>query len=333
MGFLYVTEHGCSIHFSGNRFQVLKDDMILQSLPAETLNGICIMSASQMTTRCMEECLMRGIPVSYLSKGGHYFGRLISSTHVDAELQRCQCRLYDSPFSLTLARQIIYAKIHNQSVILRRYAVKNGEDDSGVRDEMRQLGEHAYTADTIEKIMGYEGRAARIYFDAVSRRIDPAFSFHGRSRRPPKDPFNCLISFGYSVVMNEICDQIETHGLNSYFGFIHRDAEKHPTLASDILEEWRAPLVDTLALSLLNGHELSESDFETDRKSGGCYLNRDGTRKYIGKLENRLEAEISYLSVDSGKQSFREAMGQQVECLKKAVREGKAELYHPLWIR
>lgn len=333
MSFLYVTEHGCKIHFSENRFQTSKDDVILSSLPAETTDGICIMSASQPTTRCMEECLIRGIPVSYLSKGGRYFGRLISTSHVDADLQRRQCRLYDTEFSLTLARRILYAKIHNQSVILRRYSSRSAEEDSDARNEMRRMGEHSFTADAIDQATGYEGRAARIYFDALSRRIDPAFLFHGRSRRPPRDPFNCLISLGYSVLTNEICDQVEVHGLNSYFGFIHRDAEKHPTLASDLLEEWRAPLVDTLALSVLNGHELTENDFEKDNSTGGCYLTREGSKKYIGKLEQRLETETSYLSDDGSKQSFRAAMGQQISSLVKAIREENAELYHPLWIR
>lgn len=87
----------------------------------------------------------------------------------------------------------------------------------------------------ISEVIGYEGRAAKSYFQALSQCIDSKFSFHGRNRRPPKDPFNSMISLGYSIVLNEIYREIEMRGLNPYFGFVHRDAENHPTLASDLI--------------------------------------------------------------------------------------------------
>ena len=104
--------------------------------------------------------------------------------------------------------------------------------------------------------MGYEGAAARIYFSTLGKLIDSEFIFSGRNKRPPLDPFNSMISLGYSIILNEIYGKLEGKGLNPYFGILHKDREKHPTLASDMMEEWRAVLIDTLVMGMLNGQPL-----------------------------------------------------------------------------
>lgn len=115
------------------------------------------------------------------------------------------------------------------------------------------------TCNRIEEMIGFEGQAAKYYFRGLAACIDKEFSFQGRSRRPPRDEFNSMISLGYSILMNEVYCKIEMKGLNPYFGFIHRDAEKHPTLASDMMEEWRAVIVDATAMSMINGHEIQKN--------------------------------------------------------------------------
>ncbi len=257
MSLLYITEHGGMVGFEGNRITIRTKEH-LRSLPVETIDSITMMGASQLTTNCMEQCMKRGIPVSFMSKGGSYFGRLVSTGNINAKLQRKQGALYETEFALELSKRIIEAKIHNQMVILRRYTRNNMEHAEEVSTLISQIKICKNkildgTLTSAGQLMGYEGNAARLYFDGLSRVIDPDFVFHGRSRRPPRDEFNSLISLGYSILMNEIYNILEVHGLNPYFGFLHKDDEHHPTLCSDLMEEWRPVIVDTIAMSLING--------------------------------------------------------------------------------
>ena len=181
--------------------------------------------------------------------------------------------------------------------------------------------------------MGYEGAAARIYFSTLGKLIDSEFTFSGRNKRPPLDPFNSMISLGYSIILNEIYGKLEGKGLNPYFGILHKDREKHPTLASDMMEEWRAVLIDTLVMGMLNGHELSNENFYRDSESGAVLLDKEGFKKYIGKLENKFHADQKYLSYIDYRVSFRRALDLQVNQLTKAIEENDASLYMLVVIR
>lgn len=121
MSLLYVNENSACIGIEANRFVVKYADGMKKMIPAETLESIAIMGYAQMTTQCVRECLRRGIPVSYYSKGGSYFGRLQSTGHINAKRQRQQCALYQSDFALQFSKKIIRAKLKNQLVVLRRY--------------------------------------------------------------------------------------------------------------------------------------------------------------------------------------------------------------------
>lgn len=181
--------------------------------------------------------------------------------------------------------------------------------------------------------MGYEGTAARIYFKILALLIDPKFTFSGRSRRPPRDPFNSMISLGYSIILNEIYGKIEGKGLNPYFGVMHKDREKHPTLASDLMEEWRAVLIDSTALSMLNGHELSVDDFYSEMDQPGVFLTQDAFKLYIKKLENKFRADSRYLSYIDYAVSFRRALDFQIGQFVKAIETEDVDVYTPIVIR
>lgn len=157
--------------------------------------------------------------------------------------------------------------------------------------------------------------------------------FHGRSRRPPLDEFNSMIGLGYSVLMNEIYGKIEEKGLNPYFGFMHRDAENHPTLVSDLMEEWRAVIVDATVMSIINGNEVSKDEFNNNLEEPGCYLNKKGVGILIKKLERKLQTDVRYLDYIDYPVDFRHAMLLQVNQLIKAMESEDASLYHPILIR
>lgn len=333
MGLLYVNESGAVIGVEANKCTVQYKDGMKKMIPIESLEGITIMGRSQMTTQCAEECMVRGIPVAYFSKGGRYFGRLMSTGHINVERQRRQSELYDTEFSLQLSKNIINAKIKNQSVVLKRYEKSKGlllNEEQKMMDICRNK---VLRCERIEESIGFEGQAARYYFQGLSKCIDDPFKFQGRSRRPPLDEFNSMISLGYSILMNEVYCKIEMKGLNPYFGFLHRDAEKHPTLASDMMEEWRAVIVDATAMSMINGHEIHKEHFVSDLEEPGYYLTKDGLKLYLNKLEKKFQTSVRYLKYVDYPVSFRRAILLQMEQLVKAIEKGDANLYEPLVIR
>ena len=333
MSLIFVTENGATIGIEDNRCYVRLSDNSVRSYPLENIEGISIFGKSQVTTNCIEECLKRGIAVSYLSQGGQYYGMLQSPGHVNTHRQRRQCELYESKFAVELAKKILVAKINNQFVVLNRY---NRTANANIESEIKMMKIcrcKIKVMDTIDEIMGYEGMAAKEYFKGVSKVINPEFKFDGRSRRPAKDEFNSMINFGYYLLNNEIYSKVEAKGFNPYFGFIHRDKEKHPTLVSDLIEEWRAVIVDATVLSLINGHEVSKEDFYEGVDKPGCFIGRNNIKIFIVKLENKLKTCTKYLDYIDYSVSFRRAIELQLDSLSKAMEEDDVELYRPMVIR
>lgn len=334
MSILYISDAGTELGIEDNRIVAKTPEGMKRAIPVETVESITLLTKAHITTACMEACMKRGISVSFFSKGGRYFGRLISTAHVNTSLQRRQSELYDTPFAMKLSQKLIRAKITNQLVVLRRYAHSKKIDISDLEKPIRIYITKTDITKNVKELMGYEGQSAKLYFEGLSRCISPEFSFQGRSRRPPMDEFNSLISLGYSVLMNEIYAEVENKGLHPYFGFMHRDAEKHPTLVSDMLEEWRSVIIDAMAMSLINGHEISKEHFRMgDDEHPGCFLTRDGLRIFLKKLEKKLQTNMHYLSYVSNAVSFRRAVALQIGRLAEAIAEGEAESYEPIVIR
>ena len=336
MSYLYVNEQGAKISFESNRFIVVYKNEMTKSIPAELMEEISVFGAVQITTQCMQECLKRGVNIIFYSKNGAYFGRLISTSHVNVQRQRLQASIYsDEDFKLKFSKKIIDAKIKNQVVIVRRYE-RNSRKTTAIRQpvsEMQYMLRKIESAKTVEQVMGFEGTAARIYFRILGELVDDDFAFTGRSRRPPKDPFNSMLSLGYSILLNEIYGKLEAKGLNPYFGLMHKDREKHPTLASDLMEEWRAVLVDATVMSIVNGHEVGIGEFYTDENKEGVFLSKSAFSKFITKIEGKFRTDTKYLSYVDYSVSFRRALDLQIMQLIKAIEMRDADAYMPIIIR
>lgn len=333
MSILFVDDDKAKIGISGNRLRVSYADGLNKEIPMELIDNVGLLGNPQMTTQAIQSCLQRGIPVTFFSKGGKYFGRLLSTGHVNTERQRLQCSLYETPFALDLAKRIISAKIKNQIVVLQRYERSKGITDQPYLQAMESCRQHLDNCSTVEEVMGHEGRAAREYFLGLAKTIEEEFIFHGRSRRPPLDEFNSLLSLGYSVLLNVLYNAIEVKGLNPYFGFIHKDREKHPTLASDLMEAWRPVIVDSLVMSMINGHEIHKDDFYIDQENPGCYLTKSGLKVFLAKLENKLQTKVKYLRTVSYAVSFRQGIYLQIDNLLNAMENEDAAVFQPIEIR
>lgn len=181
--------------------------------------------------------------------------------------------------------------------------------------------------------MGMEGFCAKIYFDSVNYILNEEYRFKKRSKRPPKDPFNSIISFGYALLYNEVFNIIGSKGLSPYVGFLHKDRNKHAALCSDIMEEFRPILVDTLAIYLLNNDKITKEDFIFNIKNNSVLLNKDGASKIVKEFEKRILQKVSYVKEVNYKMNFREIIEYQILLLVKSMIENNPKIYKAVLIR
>lgn len=331
---LYLTEHGSVLGVSGGRFVVRYTDGREEEIPKNTISGISVMAKASLTPSCIQFCLTENVPVGFFSQSGTYYGCLSGIENKGIIRVKRQIELFeDEDFSRLLSSKIVHAKINNQMVVLKKYLCSRKNDNYNMfpmrnarRKVVSVIGENSKY-----KIKGYEGIAARNYFEIMSDIIPGEYRFKGREH-PAKDPVNALLNLGYSVLTKEIYGYIEERGLNPYCGFLHENREGHAALVSDLIEEWRAPIVDTTVLSLMIGGNFPTELFSYN-VDGICVLEQEGIRLFLGKLEQRMYTQTQYLSYIKKPLTFRESVWHQVEKISKAVITGRAETYKPVIIR
>jgi CRISPR-associated protein Cas1 len=220
------------------------------------------------------------------------------------------------PFCLRLARSMIRGKILNGVAVLKRFRANHPDalpatDVDAVERHLRGLE----NCTSLEKLRGIEGAAAAAYFRAFASLVPPDLGFSGRNRRPPRDPVNALLSFGYVLAGNELQSLLDGIGFDPYIGFLHQLDYGRPSLALDLLEEFRPALVDRFTARLLNLGILSRTDF-TSGRDGGLYLDREGKRRYFAEYEKELNQPIAG---DPEGLSFRDAFRRQADRLAAAI--------------
>lgn len=328
MGTLHLVDYGVKVGYEAGRINIGNDKTDTIFIPIETIDGINVFGKPRITTQCIETCMKNGIPISFFSSAGIYIGGFVP-TYINVNRQRKQAYFNITDVSFQLARRIIYSKVYNQLTVLRRYnRTSEGNADEQIK-YIRRLQKNIDNCQDIHQLMGYEGICARYYFEGLGKLINPNFAFTKRTKHPAKDPFNSLLSFGYSLLHNEMYGIIASKGLSPYLGFIHEDKENHPALVSDMIEEWRAVIVDSMVMSLINGNEFQMSDFDC---SEGYYLCDNARKKFIKKYNEKMETITSYVS-DSAHMTYRKAMNYQIQSLAKVIDNNDDQYYRPLLIR
>lgn len=290
---VYISQQGCYLCLEKELILVKKNKDIINQIQLPLVEQILIFGKSQLTTQLIRSCLWRDIPILYLSRMGYCYGRIIAIERGYRQLSRYQQQLefYDQ---LIVARNIVSAKIKNSKTILQRQQRrKENLELQQTIDSLNYLCQQAEKADSIEKLFGYEGASAASYFSAFGQCFNnPSFIFYSRSRRPPGNQVNALLSFGYQVLWNHLFALIELQGLDPYYGCLHQSSDRHAALTSDLIEEFRAGIVDSLILYLVNKNIINaEEDFVF--RNGGCYLNDNGRRKYLQAFVTRMEEMIT----------------------------------------
>jgi len=335
VSFLYVCEPETKVKIREGQIVAEKKGGLEISLPLELLEGVILVGPAQMTVPTFAELLKNGVPVTFLSGSGEFFGRLESTKHVNIFRQREQFRAGDDEsFCLRFSAAVVSAKIHNQAVILRRYNRHLRKEK--VDDHIYQMGlleEAVSRAKTIPQVMGYEGAASRHYFSALSTMVRSEFAFTGRTRMPPLDPFNSMLSLGYTLLLYETYTAVVNKGLHPYAGLMHQDRNGHPALASDLMEEWRPVIVDSLVMSLVQGGSLEVSDFIKNEETGAVYLGKSNLRKFVRHFEQKLRSEANYLPQVNYRMSYRRAIQHQAGILANCIENKNISMYRPVRLR
>ena len=331
MSFVYITEEGARIQKKGGKFMVGRNLEVMFEIPEEVLEGLVIIDSVQVSSGAMVALLQNGTPVTWLSQTGKFFGRLESTQHVNVFRQQKQVLLQESPFSLAMSRKVIAAKAHNQLTLLRRYN-RRAENQSVERaiQNILAMRKNIFQAEDRSSLMGHEGIIARVYFEALGQLVPKEFAFSRRSRRPPLDAFNAMLSFAYTLILYELYTAISNEGLHPYFGFLHTLREHHPALASDLLEEWRAVLADSMVLSLVHHHEILPEHFHAQEDGPGIFLTREGRAIFLRAYEKKLRTVNKYMP---GEYSYRRALAHQAGCYAQALMAENADIYEPLFLR
>jgi CRISPR-associated protein Cas1 len=332
MAFLYLTEQGSVLRKEGERLVVEKDDQVLLDIPADKVESVLLFGNVQFTTQAVHLLFRHGVEMALFTSHGQLLGQLTSSFPGNVALRQAQYRRHDDgAFPLSFARTIVKAKLANGLEVLKHFRHNHPEVD--FQKELDLLQNSVASVDAqpdLSSILGAEGHGARVYFDGFARMVRKTFGFTGRVKHPATDPVNALLSLGYTLVYKEIGSLLDGLGFDPYLGFFHQPRHGHATLASDLLEEFRAPLVDRLTLFLVNDRVLQEQDFYTHAPSGGIHLKDESRKRYFLHYEKAITRPVP--SEDGTSQTgYRRLFLRQAERLRNAVLAG--EPYTPYFYR
>lgn len=285
---LYVMTQGSWLSLENENIVLSVDREIRGRFPIKIFESIACFGNVIATPPLMGFCADHGVPISFMTENGRFLARVDGPVRGNVLLRRRQYRSADDEeVSVRLARSVLTAKLANSRSVLMRFARETSNDDASrgaraVCDEIAISARSIDAARSLDELRGIEGDAARAYFSAFDDMIvaqKDSFKFNGRSRRPPTDAVNAMLSFVYSMLAHDVESALEGVGLDPCVGFLHRDRPGRPSLALDIMEEFRANTADRLVLSLINRKQVDPSGFETT--PGGAVNMSDETRKAV----------------------------------------------------
>lgn len=318
MAYLYVTEQGSVVRKSADRYLVEVEGRIVLDVPYHKLESVLLFGRVQITTQALHEMLERGIQVGLFTRHGRYRGALTPARGKQVDLRLAQFELYRDPVrSLEFARSTLQSKSANALKVLREYSerAKDGEAVGLRVNAIQHAHDSMSSAESWESLLGLEGTAARIYFDALAGYNRSVFEWPGRVKRPATDPMNALLNFVYAVMTHEIAGALEGLGLDPHVGFLHRVDYGRPSLALDLIEPLRHPVADRLVWTVLNRSMYVPEDFVGAQTSGGVVLTPSALKRFLSDYERWMLAR--------GEQSFRRLIRREAEGFVAALRGGE----------
>ena len=299
---LFVTSEDVYLTLDGENVVVNRDKQIIARYPLHTLQSIISFSYAGASPALMGACTQREIGLSFCTPRGRFLARVCGESRGNVLLRRTQYRIADDPeLSCRVARNMIYGKLYNT-----RWSIERTRRDHTLRvdvemfnqvsQQLHSLLKTVLSETNLESLRGLEGIGAGAYFgifDDMILRNKEEFFFRNRSRRPPLDRVNALLSFTYSLLTHDCASALEAVGLDAYVGFLHRDRPGRTSLALDLMEELRPCLADRFVLTLINNRTIKESDFSCS-ESGAVLLTDAGRKTFLSHWQERKRELITH---------------------------------------
>ncbi len=305
---LYITTPNAYLHLENDTAAVMINHEKKMQVPLHHISSIVCFGDVMISPALMQRCASDGISLVLLDRHGHFKARLEGPVNGNILLRLAQFQNASDPiFTLNIARAIIAGKLKNSRQVLMRGAREsdNQRDKDLITKGVNYLASSIVSlpkASDLDVLRGIEGDAAKMYFSClpllVTVDLREHFTMDGRTRRPPRDRFNALLSFLYALVMNDCRTAIESVGLDSQLGYLHSVRPGRSAMSLDLLEEFRAPLADRLALTLINRKQIGIKDFK-EYEGGAVYLADGSSKKVVIAYQERKQEEITHPLTES----------------------------------
>ncbi len=295
MSTIYVREQGAVVRKQGERLLVTKERAVVDEVQMHDLSQLVVMGNIQLTQPATAMLLRSNVDVVFMTTYGRVIGRLLHNESKFAELRLKQLQaMSDEKTNLALARQIVLGKLTNQRALLMRARVNHAEIDKGVRGIGTAI-ENAKQADNSDTLRGFEGAAGARYWAGFRVLLKNDFGFNARVYHPSPDPVNALLSFVYALLQKDVMAAVQLVGLDPYLGFFHTIQYGRPSLALDMMEEFRPLVCDPIVLNLLNLGIVQARDFlKTGNAERPIVLAEDAVKRVIEKYEERVTNKTRY---------------------------------------
>ena len=299
---LFVTSEDAYLTIDSENVVVNREKQEVARFPLHTLSGIISFGYAGASPALMGGCARRGVSLSFCTPTGRFLARSVGEENGNVLLRRMQYRAADDPaHSCRIARNMIFGKLHNA-----RWSIERTKRDHALRvdierlqasiDQIKALYPVVAEELSMESLRGSEGVGAKAYFDVFDKMIlqnKADFYFRARSRRPPLDNVNAMLSFSYSLLAGSCASALESVGLDAYVGFLHRDRPGRTSLALDLMEELRPCMADRFVLTLINNQVMRAEDFET-AENGAVLMTDMGRRKFLKSWQERKQETITH---------------------------------------
>ncbi len=335
---LYITSDDAFVHKERETFIVEVNNQKVFQAPIHTIENIVCFGFKPLTPQVMAFCAENNVGISYLTETGKFLARVYGAQKGNVLLRKAQYAISENEFeSLQIAKPIIAAKVSNYRYLLLRHQRNHPENcTDAVISAAETLGRrlnNIQQTQTLDELRGYEGECANLYFGVLSSLITSQkddFTFNQRTKRPPLDAANALLSFLYSILANDVRSALETVGLDPQVGFLHQLRPGRPSLALDIMEEFRAYLGDRVMLNLINLKQVTKKDFEI-RESGEVRMSDSARKELLTSYQKRKQEEITHPFLGE-KMTIGLLPHIQAQLLARYIR-GDMETYPPFYLK
>ncbi|MBI4333809.1 MAG: CRISPR-associated endonuclease Cas1 [Chloroflexi bacterium] len=333
MPVLYLVEQGSTLRKDGDTLEVVKEGKTILTVPAAKVDQVVIFGNIGLTTPVIHHLLIQGIDCAFCSSTGRYHGRLFSGESKFGLLRQTQHQALASPaLRLNIARAVLRGKLANQRTLMMRYARETPAAPlSEAVGGLTRAVENLEKAENTGSLLGIEGYASVLYYNAFKTLLKQDLGFQARVRRPPRDPVNSLLSFSYTLLAYDVQAAVRIVGLDPFLGFLHSVEYSKPSLALDIMEEFRPVIADSIVLKTVSSNILTGTDFQKKEENGMVLLSPEAVKKFIHQYEERLLTNIAH-PLTGHQVTYRRCLELQVRQLARVLTGSEGE-YKPFLVR